>query len=85
MRHKKFVYLVGYGIKSAWLILNTIILICPSKAKLDEKDLFGKITRLIGPEIRKISRDGSLLACLQFAHRLTQARSLSKREFYVRF
>ena len=41
---KKFARLVGYGIKSIRLIFKTEMLIYQSKANLDEKTLFGKLT-----------------------------------------
>ena len=41
---KQSTHLAGYGIKSMWSILKTEMLTYPSKVKLDEKILFGKIT-----------------------------------------
>ena len=43
---KKFTLLAGSGIKSMWPIFKAKMLIFPSKANLDEKILFGKITHL---------------------------------------
>ena len=43
---KKFTLLEDCVIKSMWPIIKTKMLIFQSKAKLDEKILFGKITHL---------------------------------------
>ena len=41
-----------------WLIFKTEILIYQFNANLDEKILFGKITRLVDPEMRKMLERG---------------------------
>ena len=41
-----------------WPIFKTEMLICQSKANLDEKILFGKMPHLIDPEIRKMLVQG---------------------------
>ena len=51
---KEFKRLVGYGIKSVWPLYITKILFFQSKAYLDEKILFGKISHHLDPEIRKL-------------------------------
>ena len=40
--------------KSMWLIFKTEMLIYLSKADIDVKILFGKVTHFIDPEIRKL-------------------------------
>ena len=40
--------LAGCGIKNVWPIFKTEMLIHPSKDNCDEKNLFGKITHLLG-------------------------------------
>ena len=50
---KKLNHLEDCAIKSMWLLLKNKILIYQSKANLDMKILFGKITHLIDPKIRK--------------------------------
>ena len=49
-----FTHLVGYGIRSTEVIFKTNMFIFQSMANLDEKILFGKITRHLDPEIRKM-------------------------------
>ena len=53
-KSKKLIRLVGCGIKSMRLISQTEMLIYQSKANLDEKVLFGKITHLQDPKIRNM-------------------------------
>ena len=50
----EFKRFAGYGVKSMWPIFKTKMLIFQSKASLDEKVLFGKITHHLDPEIRKV-------------------------------
>ena len=50
-----FTCLASYGIESMWPIFNIKILIYQSKAKLDGKILFGKITHHLDPAITKIT------------------------------
>ena len=50
----KFTRLVGCGIKSMGPIFKTKMLIYQSKANLNVKILFGKITHYLDPEIRKV-------------------------------
>ena len=40
------------------LIFKSEILICQSKANLDEKILFCKVTRVLDPEVRKMPVNG---------------------------
>ena len=54
---KKLARLGGCEIKSIWLIFKTGMFY-QSKANLDEKILFGKITHHLGPEIRKMLVNG---------------------------
>ena len=51
---EKFTGLAGCGILTMRLMFETQTLICQSKANLDVKILFGNITHLINPEIRKL-------------------------------
>ena len=46
--------LEGCAIKSMWQIFKSKLLIFQSKANLDVKILFGNITQLIDPSIRKM-------------------------------
>ena len=46
---------MGYGIKCMWQIFENKMLIYQSKATLDVRILFGKITYLKIPKIRKLS------------------------------
>ena len=45
--------LAGYGIKSMWVMLKAKMLSFQSKANLDKKMLFAKITHHFDLEIRK--------------------------------
>ena len=54
MSKKKFTRLAGSEIKSMRSIFKIEILIHQSKANLDEKILFGKITHHLDPEIGKM-------------------------------
>ena len=54
MNQNKFTRLTGFEIKSMRPIFRTKMLICQSKANLDEKILFGKITHHLDPGIRKV-------------------------------
>ena len=49
---------MGYEIKSLRPIFKTEMVINQSKANLDEKILFGKITHHLDPEIRKMQVRG---------------------------
>ena len=51
-------HLAGCEIKSMRPIFKTEMLIYQSKANLDEKILFGKITHHLDPEIRKMLVNG---------------------------
>ena len=51
---KKFMRLAGYGMKNMRLILKIEMLIYQSKANLEKKILFGKITHGFDPEIWKM-------------------------------
>ena len=51
---------MGYEIKSMRPIFKTAMLVYQSKASLDEKFLFGKITRHLEPEIRKCRKGACL-------------------------
>ena len=51
---KKFKRLVGCYVKRIGPIFKTELLICQSKANLDEKILFDKITHHLDLEIRKM-------------------------------
>ena len=53
-----FTRLKGCKIKNMRPILETKILIYQSKANLDVKSLFGNITHLVDPEIRKMLEKG---------------------------
>ena len=44
--------MLGYEIKNMRLIIKTYMLFYQSKANLDVKILFGKISHLLDPEIR---------------------------------
>ena len=55
---KKFTHLACYGIKSIWLTFKTKMLTFQSKTNFDESILFGKITRHLDPEIRKMLEQG---------------------------
>ena len=46
--------LISDGLRSLWPIFKTKMLICLSKANLDENTLFGKITHHLDPEISKM-------------------------------
>ena len=54
MSQKKFTRLANHEIKCTWLIFKTRSLIYQSQANLHEKILFGKITHLDDPIIRKM-------------------------------
>ena len=54
LSQEKFTRLQSHEIKSLWPIFVTKMLIYQSKANLDEKILFGKITHHLDPEIRKM-------------------------------
>ena len=51
-------HLAGCEIKSMGPIFKAKVLIYQSKADLDEKNLFGKITRHLNPEIWKMMVKG---------------------------
>ena len=51
---KNFTRLTGYRIKSMWAMFETKLLIYQSKAKLDEINLFGKVTHFEDSTIRQI-------------------------------
>ena len=54
MNQKKFTRSVGYGIKGMWPIFKTKMLIHQSKAFLDEKTLFFKITLHLDSQVSEI-------------------------------
>ena len=58
MSQNKLVLLKGYGISCMQLIFNVEMFIYQSKANLDVKILFGDITHLVDPEIRKFLERG---------------------------
>ena len=57
---KKIMHLAGCEIKSTRPMFKTEMFINQSKANLDEKVLFGKITNHLDPEIRKMLRRSML-------------------------
>ena len=57
---KRFMRLAVYGIRSVYVIFKIKLLIYQSKANLDVKILFGKITHYLDPEIKKILVRGML-------------------------
>ena len=61
MKKSKLARFLGFGIKNTRPIFKTEILICQSKANIDMKLLFGKITRLLDQEMRKNACKGFVL------------------------